>query len=415
MKQKASLVFFTVLVLALTLCAVTASTCSATDGFATIDRVYVDDIEVNSNTAAGFVDNEVNVDVYFTANDDVSDVRVKVYIEGYKDEVSETSDRFRIVENSKYKKTFSIKLPSTFDLDEDPEDLVIRVRVYAKNEEPVECEGDIKMQRNLYSLNILSVESDNEVSAGDVLGFDVVVENNGYERLNNVYLRVSIPDLGIERKAFIGDLSAIEVDDVNEDNDDQADTVNKRIYIDLPRNAESGIYDVKVEAYNYDTIVSTSKKVAIQSVEAGIIPSVTSKSVSVGEETEFELVLVNPNDRMVVYSITPSDSKGLIVNINEPIVTVPADSSRTVKVRVKATESTEEGTHLISVNVNSESGLVRQVAFSVNVEESSQTTDTIFVLTVVLAIVFIVLLIILIVLLTKKPEETEEFGETSYY
>ena len=141
---------------------------------------------------------------------------------------------------------------------------------------------------------------------------------------------------------------------------------------------------------------------------------ITSKSISVGQETIYSVVIVNPSDRMVVYTITPEESKGLIVDVAEPIVTVPADSSRTVKIRVKATESADEGTHLIVVNVNSESGLVKQVSLTANVEDTGRT-DTVFVLTVILAIIFVVLLIVLIVLLTKKPAETEEFGETSYY
>jgi preprotein translocase subunit SecG len=36
-------------------------------------------------------------------------------------------------------------------------------------------------------------------------------------------------------------------------------------------------------------------------------------------------------------------------------------------------------------------------------------------LTVILAVIFVVLLIVLIALLAKKPAETEELGETSYY
>ena len=38
-----------------------------------------------------------------------------------------------------------------------------------------------------------------------------------------------------------------------------------------------------------------------------------------------------------------------------------------------------------------------------------------FLIGVILAIIFVVLLVVLIVLLAKKPAETEEFGETSYY
>ena len=46
---------------------------------------------------------------------------------------------------------------------------------------------------------------------------------------------------------------------------------------------------------------------------------------------------------------------------------------------------------------------------------SSVTANGVLILTVVLVIIFVVLLIVLIVLLTRRPAETEEFGETSYY
>jgi len=43
------------------------------------------------------------------------------------------------------------------------------------------------------------------------------------------------------------------------------------------------------------------------------------------------------------------------------------------------------------------------------------SNNTVLILTVILVIIFVVLLVILIVLLTRKPAESEEFGETSYY
>jgi preprotein translocase subunit SecG len=62
--------------------------------------------------------------------------------------------------------------------------------------------------------------------------------------------------------------------------------------------------------------------------------------------------------------------------------------------------------------------LVESKEFAANVEGTSLNTgfsgNTAVVLTVVLAIIFVVLLVVLIVLLTRKPQKTQEFGE-SYY
>ncbi len=408
MKNKAILVSF----IALFAIVLTLNAVMAVD-FATINEVEFDDVSIVGLTWAGFASEEVEVEVEFTAEDTVSDVRVKVYIEGYRDEVSEITSRFNIVDGSKYVKRFVIRLPSTLDLDDNPEDLSLIIRMSAKGEDSFEESYAIKMQKDSYSLNFLSIEAVQKAVAGDVIALDVVVENNGDESLENIYVRASIPELGVSKRVYVGDLLA-DGEESDDDNDNDDDATSKRIYLTLPRDTIPGIYDIEVEAYNYDTGISAKKTIAVGGVDSSILPAITSKSISVGEETIYSVVIVNPSDRMVVYIITPEESKGLIVDVAEPIVTVPADSSRTVKIRVKATESADEGTHLIVVNVNSESGLVKQVSLTANVEDTGRT-DTVFVLTVILAIIFVVLLIVLIVLLTKKPAETEEFGETSYY
>lgn len=421
MKNKAILVsFITLFAIVFALSTVIASEvqiCGLT--------VDVNDVDVSSSsvTAAGEVSDTVPVTVEFTACDNATDVRVKVYIEGYKDEISAETSRFHIVDGSTYIKRFSLQLPSSMDLDHLTEELSLLVRISAKGEVVKIDGGDseksyaIKMQRGLYNLNILSVDAPQEVSVGTTIPIDIVLENNGNERLDNVYVRVSIPDLGIERKVFVGDVSP----NVEENYDYIVDSTSKRIYVSIPRNVVPGIYNVDIEAYNYDASTKVQKKLIISGAQTGIIPTATSKTIAIGEETTFDIVLVNPNDRMVVYSLTPEESKGLIIELSESVVALPADSSKTVQVKVKATNSAEEGTYLVTINVNSESGLVKQISFSANVEKTSGSIisgtkpNSVLILTVILAIIFVVLLIVLIVLLTKKPAEAEELGETSYY
>lgn len=416
MKNKAILVSFITL-FAIVFALSTVLAVSNSVDYLTIDDVVVNDISVIHDTAAGEVSDTVPVTIEFTALDDATDVKVKVYIEGYKDEISAETSRFHIVNGSTYIRRFSLQLPSSVDLDGLTEGLNLLVRISAKGEESFEESYPIEMQKNLYNLNILSVDTSQEVTAGTTIPFDIVLQNNGNERLDNVYVKVSIPDLGIERKIFVGDVSP----NAEDNYDDIVDSESKRIYVSIPRNAVPGIYNVDVEAYNYDTSIKVQKKLIISGAQTGIIPTATSKTIAIGEETTFDIVLVNPNDRMVVYSITPEESKGLIITLSESVIAIPADSSKTVQVKVKATNSAEEGTHLVTLNVNSESGLVKQVIFSANVEKTSGSviggskSNSVLILTVILAIIFVVLLIVLIVLLTKKPAEAEEFGETSYY
>ncbi|MAG02397.1 hypothetical protein CMI42_03600 [Candidatus Pacearchaeota archaeon] len=395
-----------------------------------VDFVDVTDVEVNgvsfklddADQVAGLVSETVPVVVKFTAVSDVSDVKVKAYVEGFKSDISDETSRFRVVAGNTYVKRFTLELPSSLDLDElTEEELTLFVRFSARGEDSQEVDVALEVEKDLYSLNLLSIDRSEVVEAGSRLAVDVVVENNGFERLDNVYVKATIPGLGLSNKIYAGDLESLR-DDFD---DDINDARERRVYLSIPRDAPAGNYDLVIEAYNHDTSVTAAKRVVVRGVNTKILPPVTSKTISPGEEATFEVVLVNPSSRLVVYSITPEDSKGLFVEATEPILTVSGDSSRSTGVKVRASNSIEEGTYLVTVNANSETGLSEQISFTVNVEKDSVKVagstgvegkpNTVVVLTVILVIIFVVLLIVLIVLLTKRPEESEEFGETNYY
>ena len=113
-----------------------------------------------------------------------------------------------------------------------------------------------------------------------------------------------------------------------------------------------------------------------------------------------------------LYELFVVEASALDVEIEDAIVAVPAGSSRTVRLTAMATE---KGHYEFSVNVHSDGELIKREGFTANVEGRSAVAGSAAVLlTVVLAIIFVVLLIVLIVLLTRKPEKTEDLGE-SYY
>ena len=396
--------------------------------FAWVDEVKVNDVTLTEGrTYIGQVSDTVPIRVEFSGIQDIDEeVKVKAYIEGYKSEIYDTyTMRTPIADGvDGYVAKLSLEFPSSMDLDDLSEDLTLWIRFTAKGEESFEIPYVIRMQKDLYSLNILSIDAPRTATPNSVVAFDVVLENNGNQELENVYVKASIPELGIENRVFFGDIDPqdeSEIDDSGKKDLDREDTVNKKVYLSIPRNVIPGTYNVQFEAYNYDTGVIVKKVIEITGADATVISPTTSKTIALGEETSFDIPLINYGDSMVVYSITPEESTGLIVEVEEPVVSVNADSSRVVKVNVRATQSAEEGTHLVTLNVNSETGLVKQVTFSVNVEEEGtveKEANSVLILTVVLAIIFVVLLIVLIVLLTKKPAETEDFseeGETSYY
>jgi preprotein translocase subunit SecG len=156
----------------------------------------------------------------------------------------------------------------------------------------------------------------------------------------------------------------------------------------MPYDAEAGVYSLEVEVSNEDLTMSEVKQIAVENE----LPGSVIKSGN-------SLILVNPTNKLKVYSVIPEGS----ATASENVVVVPAGSSRTVTVNSASKES-------FSVSVLSGETLLGQVEFT---GSESGASSAVIVLTIILAIIFIVLLVALIVLVTKKPEK-EEFGE-SYY
>lgn len=379
-----------------------------TSGF----KVTIDGIDYNSEDTIGIEGGEtIPINVVFTATENAENVRMKVWIDGYRDDISEKTGRFELVYGSTYSKKFSLRVPSDIDPTEEY-DLI--VRLYDKTKD-YEEQFSLKVQRESYNLNVLFVEAPQTATPGSTIGIDVVLKNWGMHDVEDVLVKASIADLGIERNVYFGDIDPLdecEYDDGCEG--DRQDSVERRIYLTIPANAKAGTYNLEVKASNADSSDTVQKKIVVSAEGISeIFPGVTSKTIYIGETATFDLVIANSGNTLKVFTLVPEDVKGLIVEV-EPVVSVPAGSSKTVKVSVKATESAEEGTHTVAINVNSGSELVKRAIFSANVEKGAKTRSSVFVLTIILAIVFIVLLIILIVLLTRKPAiaETEE---TSYY
>ena len=360
----------------------------------------------------------IPIKVVFTAGESVSDVRVKTEISGYRDDITASTARFDIVEGATYSKLLSLKVPT----DVDPaEDYTLTVTIEAKNKE-FEQELTLRIQRESYNLEVLSVDAVRQVTAGSNLAVNVVLKNRGSHRVDDTFVVARIPELNIEKRVYFGDLTPIDghetTIDLNGDivlfeNSNKEDAAERTLFLAIPSDAKAGVYNLEVEATTADTTTKTTKSIVIAGTEqrSDVLTAMTSKDVQAGQIVTYDLVVINSGDKIAVYSIVPESAQNLIVSVDEPIITVPADSSKTVK--VTATAGDVMGTFNFAVNVNSQNQLVKRVNFSANVSKKS-FSNNVMVLTVILAIIFVVLLIVLIVLLTRKPVKTEEFGE-SYY
>ena len=339
--------------------------------------VSVRDNVVGANDVISVVEGEtIPIKVVFTSDIDASDVKIEAEIEGYKVDVEDETTPFDVEDGKRYSNILSLKIPHNLK-DEISEDATLEIKVYNKDDKTELADIELRVQRESYNADVMSISTTQSAETGKLFPVDVVLKNKGYNNLDDMYVTVRIADLDVERTSYFGDLVALK----DSNDDDDTDTVSGRIYLQIPDNAKAGTYTLEVEVENEDTNAVETKEVYVDALEETLIKS--------GKD----LIVVNPTNKLKVYKVVSADAESFVV--------VPAGSSRTVK-------TTTSGEY----NVFDGADLVGNVVFG-DGQTSSDGTNPIAILTVVLAIVFIVLLIVLFVLIGKKPE-SEEFGE-SYY
>jgi hypothetical protein len=362
------------------------SVSAATSQLITIESVKVDGISESWNEDISVIAGEkASIEVIFEALEDASDVRIKAELQGTKVDSEVEVFVGDVEEGKKYKKTLSLRVPYELK-DEISDDLSLDVKIWNGDFKTEFAEIVLRVQRPSYSVGVMSIGTSNIVDAGETFPVDIVLKNVGYNKLDDLYVTVTLSELNVEARAYFGDLVAIEDFDSNNKKDD---TVRGRLFLEVPFEANAGVYALEVEVSNDDLTINEVKQIVVKNE----LPTSVIRSGN-------ELILVNPTNKLKVYKVLPESP----ASVSENTVVVPAGSSRTVTVNPNSAER-------FSVSVFSGENLVGSVEFT-NVE--SEVTSSVVVLTVILGIVFVVLLIVLLVLLTKKPEKEEEFNE-SYY
>jgi len=356
-------------------------------------------------TMAGITGETVPIRVSFVASKDAEDVKVKIWMDGFRNDVEAQTSRFTVISGSTYSKLLSIQLPT--DLEDLSKVYTLKVAIVNADDE-TDTSYTIKVQREDYTNEVLSVDYNNKVSAGETFPVTVVVKNVGMQDLNDGYVVVSIPSLGIATRAYFGDLVAIE----NCTNGcDEQDAVQKIVSLKVPESAEAGLYELLVRVYNKDQTKTISRTISVgDSASTSVIAAIRNQDIKVGETKKFDLIIVNSGNGIKIYNVQTVAGAGLSVSAPS-IVTVSADSSTTISVSVTALENADLGSHSFSVDVNGQ-----KVALTANViaGSSKSISTSVLALTVILVIIFVVLLIVLIVLITRKDKQPEQV-ETSYY
>jgi len=374
----------------------------------TITDVKVNDYSrINSTLSIGVqAGDTLSVSVRFVANMDAKRAHVFARITSSEKTIEYTGNDFDLINGSDYTKDFSIKVPANID---PTEPAVLHITVESSNGDVSAKNIELKLQRDSFNVDVLAVNLPGmQFSAGSVIPVNVVLKNRGLHDLEDLFVTVKIDALGVSRTVYASDLTPVDSGDDNED------AVEKTIFLQIPSDAKSGVYSLEVSSSNVETQDSVTKSIVISGVveASDVLVTTTSKSVKAGETTTYDLVIVNSGSRMKLYTLSVEAPADLSVIADQPLVSVPADSTSVVKVSVTPSK---EGTYSFAVSINSDGNLVKKVALATTAGSKGITTASpTIVLTIVLAIIFIVLVIVLIILLTRKSGKTEELGE-SYY
>jgi len=381
----------------------------STSPLASCVTVEVEGINVLNNPSL-IAGETVTVKVTFIVSATAQDVKFKAEIEGDKASVEDISNSFDVEAGYTYTKTLNLKLP--FELKDDLSDFVtLSVKLWNGDYKSEYEDILLRVQRPSYNPVIKSISVSQSVNAGETIPVDILLKNIGYNDLDDVYVTVGIPALGIENTAYFGDLVAQEDCTSGCDNDDdETDTISGRIFLEVPYAVKSGIYTLEVRVANDDVVSNFARQIAVENnLPENVIVTSTSKIAAVGQNAEYTLLIVNPTNQLMVYKVVPESSGEISSSVDGAVVAVPAGSSKTVTVTASARL---EGDYNFDVNVFSNEKLVEKV--TLNLRAEGKAVNPIVVLTVVLAIIFLVLLVVLIVLIGRKPQKSEEYGE-SYY
>lgn len=381
------------------------SAVSAAD-IATIDDITYDGMSILSNTVSVIAGEDATFKIYFTADQDDRDVTVEATLEGSKVKVFASTASFDVESGKSYRKVLTLRVPYELK-DEISDDLTLSIEIDGREYKTKLDDIVLRVQRPSYNAVVKSVVTPSSISAGESFPIEIVMKNLGYNKLNDVYVTVAIKELGIfQGPKWFGDVASLE--NCSEDCEEK-DTVYGKLNLNVPYSAKAGIYTLDVIITSDDTSSRVSKQIVIENtLPNNVISTGAIKNVRVGEEAVYELLIVNPTNNVKVYTIV-TDSKDVYSTASQNIVAVPAGSSKNVEI---VASSKTAGEYEFAVNVLTGNAIEKTVDYKLNVE--GRKVNTVLILTIVLAIIFLVLLVALIVLLGKKPEKSEEFGE-SYY
>ncbi|MEM4152821.1 MAG: hypothetical protein QXK80_01745 [Candidatus Pacearchaeota archaeon] len=364
----------------------------------------------------------LEVKTSFTASTDLEKVKVRAWLTGYYEDIEAKTREFDVFGGNTYIKILNLEIPKDLDA-RDKYTLYVQIEHKQQLSGIDEAKVDTEVQRIANILDILSTELydshgnyGNQFNAGDTIYIDVVVKNRGNYEAEDVYVRASINELGIQRTVYLGDLAAY-------DSDDEEDSKEANIILQLPYNIGAGTYTLEIYAYNDEVNDREIKNIIVsgykeeqqqQPGKVEIVTQISTNEVEQGKGAVYTILVANFGTTTQNFIVETTGTEGwATTTITPSAFTLAPGQSKLVNVYLAVGEKAVEGEHVFSVRI-SYGNEAKQQSLVANVIKSKTTEiDWKTILMIIGIALAVAIIILLIVLLTTKREKTETVE--SYY
>jgi len=374
-------------------------------------EVSVKDISQTFAPISLTIGQTVPVNVYFSETSNASDVVVEADLSyGHGKEVSDKSQALDLIAGTQYVEELSIKLPTDIEATSPGEEYTLHVRIRdSKGNTLEETEFPVTVQRSNDLLDIQKVMK-TTAEAGKSTLITVVVKNIGSDQQDDIYVKVTIPELGVSAEERVGDLVAV-------DKDDQDNTATVDIPLRIPSNAAEGTYSVVVKVYNDNVDISKTESLNIKGgstpVDASeVVPQILAQEIEKGKSATYGITIGNLADSAQSYTVEVSGTDGWATYAVSPLkVTLNGKDSQIVNTEIAVNPNAMTGDHSFVVTVKNDNKIVSQVTLKADVKESALKVNAMLISVIVLAVILLILVLVLIKSRKAESVETEE----SYY
>ncbi len=373
----------------------------------------------------------LDVEVKVRALADVNNAQVEAYIGGYRyytyesDLVSDVSRPFDLENNTGKRLSFKLQIPLKIE----KKDALLRLRFFDENDEAFEKVYQLRIrgvdEEDAVQIKDFTISPSDVVTAGYPLSFKLRVKNYGDDDLDDVYAKVSIPELGISDDETLDELRA-----------DETETLED-LFLPIPRCANPGTYTVQavVKFDEYEQTTAT-KTVTILPSDACEVqeqknePEAQAKTliavpqaqslVAGGSGAVYPVMITNMGGAAKAYTLSVSgvDAWGTARFDPGNVVVVQPGGVATVYLYVAANEDVS-GSQAFKLSVASDSES-KDLVLTANITAPEKSADS---LRRALEIGLIVLVIILILLgliiglkkLKSGSDEEEDEEAQTYY